>query len=142
VSEDSVAIVRRALRLLGESHEQGELSEGLLALCAPDVRIDASRRVFNPEVYDGVAGVCRAIRDITDAWESFHERHDRIIDAGERVLVIQTITGRGRASGVPVEQRGALIWTVRDGLIRLIEVFLDPDEALAAVGLSGQPRSG
>jgi ketosteroid isomerase-like protein len=34
-----------------------------------------------------------------------------------------------------VEQKGAMIFTLRDGLVTLIEIFVDPSEALKAVGL-------
>ena len=125
----------RALDRLRESYERGEATEGLLDLCAPDVRVDASHRIFNPAVYEGSAGVRRAVRDVLDAWEDFHESNERLIDAGDRVVVIGTIGGRGRVSNARVEQKGALIFTVRDELVQLIEVFNDPSEGLQAVGL-------
>jgi hypothetical protein len=43
----------------------------MLALCAPDFQMAASRRVFNPATYDGHAGLRRAIREIWEAWEDF-----------------------------------------------------------------------
>ena len=49
--------------------------------------------------------------------------------------MIQTIGGRGRASNARVQQKAALIFTVRDELVQLIEVFTDPRDALKAVGL-------
>jgi ketosteroid isomerase-like protein len=136
MAQEDVQIVRRGLDLLRDSYQSGAATDGLLDLCAPDVRVDARRRVFNPEVYEGRAGVRRSIGEICDAWEDFHERNERLIDAGHRVVVIQTIGGRGRASKAHVQQKGALIWTVRDGLVQHIEVFTDPAEALKAAGLS------
>jgi ketosteroid isomerase-like protein len=134
VSEENVEIVRRGLDLLRESYESGTATEGLLALCASDIRVDATRRVFNPGLYEGHAGVQRSMGEICDAWEDFHESTERLIDAGDRVVVLQTISGRGRASKARVQQKGALIFTIRDGLVQLIEVFGDPHEALKAVG--------
>ena len=128
-------IVRRGLELLRESYESGQAAAGLLELCAPDVQVDASRRVFNPDVYEGEAGVRRSIREICDAWEDFQESNERLIDMGDRVVVLQTIGGRGRTSKAHVQRQGALIWTVRDGLVQLIEVFTDQREALEAAGL-------
>jgi ketosteroid isomerase-like protein len=143
VSAENVEIVRRGLDLLRESYEGGAATDGLLALCAPDIRMDATRRVFNPGVYEGDAGVRRSIREICDAWEDFHENTERLIDAGDRVVVLQTIGGRGRASKAHVQQKGALIFTMRDGLAQLIEVFGDPREALKIVGREGElPDSG
>jgi ketosteroid isomerase-like protein len=135
VSVQSVEIVRRGLDLLRASYESGEATDELLALCAPDIRVDAARRVFNPDVYEGRSGVRRAIREICDAWEDFRTSTERLIEAEDRVVVIQIVSARGRASQAQVQQRGALIWTIRDGLAQLIEVFGDPGEALKAVGL-------
>ena len=136
MSRENVDLVRRGLDLLRESYRSGAAADGLLALCAPDIRVDATRRVFNPAVYEGAAGVRRSIQEICDAWEDFHESNERIIDAGDRVVVIQTIAGRGRISKAQVEQKGALIFTVRDECITLIEVFGDPREALKATRLA------
>jgi hypothetical protein len=86
-------------------------------------------------VYEGEAGVRRSIREICDVWEDSHQINERFIDLGERVVVLQTIGGRGRASKAQVQLQGALICTVRDGLIRLIEIFVDQRDALAAAGL-------
>jgi ketosteroid isomerase-like protein len=135
ISNQNVEIVLAALARLRESYESGAATDGLLDVCAPDIRVDARHRVFNPAVYEGSAGVRRAIEDVLDAWEDFHESNEQLIDAGDRVVVIGTIGGRGRASNAHVEQKGALICTVRDGLIQLIEVFTHPREALKAVGL-------
>jgi ketosteroid isomerase-like protein len=135
VSQENVEVVQRGLVFLRESYESGEATDQLLDLCAPEIRVDASRRVFNPGVYEGDAGVRRSIREIYDAWEEFQASNERVIDAGDRVVVLQTISGRGRASKALVQQRGALIVTVQDGLVRLIEIFTGQSEALKAVGL-------
>ena len=134
-SRENVEIVLLAMDRLGESYRNGAATDGLLDLCAPGIRVDASHRVFNPAVYDGRAGVRRAMQDVVDAWDDFRASTERLIDAGDRVVAIQTIRGRGRVSSARVEQKGAVICTVRDGLVQLIEIFTDPREALKAVGL-------
>jgi ketosteroid isomerase-like protein len=135
MSRENVDLVLLAMDRLGESYRNGAATDGLLDLCAPGIRVDASHRVFNPAVYDGGAGVRRAIQDVVDAWDDFRASNERLIDAGDRVVAIQTICGRGRVSSVRVEQKGVVICTVRDGLVQLIEIFTDPHEALKAVGL-------
>jgi ketosteroid isomerase-like protein len=135
VSQENLEIVRKGLDRLSASYAEGAAAQELLDLCAPGIRVDASRRVFNPDTYEGRAGVQRSIRDTCDAWDSFHINNERFIDVGERVVVVQTIAGRGRASKAQVQLRGAMIWTVRDGAVQLIEVFVDPLDALKAVGL-------
>ena len=136
MSQENVEIVRRAAELLSEAYKSGEPSDEMLARCAPDIQVDSSRRVFNPAIYDGHAGLRSAISDICEAWEDFREEDERLIDVGDKVLVLQTIVGRGRASGVEVRAPGALIWTLRDGLVTRVETFADQTEALKAVGLA------
>jgi len=135
MSQENVEIVRRGLGFLRDSFANEHATDQLLALCAPEIRVDASRRVFNPAVHDGHDGVRQAVKGICEAWEVFDEDQERLIDAGHSVVVIQTISGRGRASQALVKQRAALIWTVEDGLVQGIETFNDPAEALKAVGL-------
>jgi ketosteroid isomerase-like protein len=135
VSEENVELVRRATELLREAYKSGEVTDEMLALCAPDVQLDASRRVFNPATYDGHAGLRSAIGEISDAWEDFREEKGQLIDVGDKVLALQTIAGRGRASGAEVRSPGALIWTLRDRQVVHVEIFYDQTEALKAVGL-------
>jgi ketosteroid isomerase-like protein len=135
MSRENVEIVRRATEILSEAYKSGEATDELLALCAPDFQLDASRRVFNPATYDGHAGLRCAIRETWEAWEDFREENERLIGVGDKVLSLQTIAGRGRSSGAEVRAPGALIWTLRDGSITRIETFSDRTEALEAVGL-------
>jgi ketosteroid isomerase-like protein len=52
--------------------------------------------------------------------------------SGDRVFLVATHHGRGRTSGVPVEQRTAYIYTVREGKLSRVEVWRDRDAAFAA----------
>ena len=60
-----------------------------------------------------------------------------IIDDGDWVLVNQTRSLRGRASGVEVEFSYWLLFTFEDGLIRQQRWFDSKAEALEAVGPAG-----
>jgi ketosteroid isomerase-like protein len=135
MSQVNVEVVRRATEILSVAYTSGEATDELLALCTPDFHLDASRRVFNPATYDGHAGLRSAIREVWEAWEDFREENERLIGVGDKVLSLQTIAGRGRASGAEVRAPGALIWTLRDGLVTRVETFPDRTEALKALGL-------
>ena len=59
-------------------------------------------------------------------------------DAGDRVFVLVTHHGRGRHSGVTVEQHAAHVYTLREGKVSRIEVWADEgarEAGLEAVGL-------
>jgi ketosteroid isomerase-like protein len=58
---------------------------------------------------------------------------------GDRVLIVATHHGHGRGSGVPVEERWAYLYTVRDGKVSRVELWGDRDArelAMAAAGPS------
>jgi ketosteroid isomerase-like protein len=76
------------------------------------------------------------IGEVWEAWEGFTEVLERIEGAGETVVVLGSISGRGRASGVEVTTKAALVWTIRDGLVEAVDMFSDQDEALRSVGLA------
>jgi hypothetical protein len=44
-------------------------------------------------------------------------------------------SARGQGSGVDVELRVGIMWTIRDGKTVRIDYFSSPDEALRAAGL-------
>ena len=54
-----------------------------------------------------------------------------------RVLLVARHHGRGRDSGVPVEERWAYAYTVRDGLITGVEIFADRDARATALKALG-----
>ena len=67
----------------------------------------------------------------------FHIEESRSI--GDRVFLVATHSGRGRDSGVPVEERWAYVYTVREGKVTRVELWGDRDAreaALEAAGLS------
>ncbi len=47
--------------------------------------------------------------------------------AGDRVFILATHHGRGRESGVPVEETWAYLYGVRDGRVTLVELWNDRD---------------
>jgi ketosteroid isomerase-like protein len=132
VSEENVDVVRRLMGLVSEANA-GVTPPELFELFAPDVRIDMSRRVLNPDVYEGHEGVRRLVREVRQVWDDFRIDPERLVDAGDRVVVVELRRGRGKGSGVEVEQRSCVIWTLRDGQVIAAETDLDLEEALATV---------
>ena len=133
MSQENVEIVRELMALRERWRESGE-PPTRADLLAPDFEIDMSRRVFNPAVYHGIAGLRRLNDEIRDVWEEFRVVPEQFIDAGDRVVVLETSHARGRGSGVELETRTyATIWTLVDGQVTRVEVGVDPDEALKGV---------
>jgi ketosteroid isomerase-like protein len=134
MSQETVQIVRETMALIRCAGAR-EPEPRLFELLAPDMTLDMSRRTFNPEVYQGHAGLRRFRRERDEVWEEFLVTPERIIDGGEKVVVIEALTGRGRGSGVETKSRSASVWTVQDGQVIHMATYHDPREALTAAGL-------
>ena len=84
----------------------------------------------------GLRETTRNMREFLSTYERMSATAERIIDAGENVVVISAWRGRGKASGVEFAERQGSIWTFSDGKVTRIENYRDPAEALEAAGLS------
>jgi ketosteroid isomerase-like protein len=87
----------------------------------------------------GLAGWYEDLRDWLSAWEDYCVKADeyRELD-GERVLAFHYRSGRGKTSGLDVEQmgeRGANVFHVRDGKVTRLVAYTDCERALADLGL-------
>jgi ketosteroid isomerase-like protein len=131
MSQENVEIVRQVY----EAASQRE-AKTVFALYDPNVELDARRLgVGDLGVYHGHDGLRRLFADLYEAWGEIDYSYDELIDAGEHVVSIVTRHARGRASGVGLEMRFALLWTLRDRKVISVMWFLGRAEALEAAGL-------
>jgi ketosteroid isomerase-like protein len=141
MSQENVEIVRRIYEVFAGDWTAGESLETTLPeLADPDIHIDMTRRVINPASYDGYEGVRRVRDEVREVWAEWTTEAERLIDAGDSVVVIETQRGRGASSGLEVAgDRWASIWELRDGRVTLFSGYHPIEEALEAVGLGEEP---
>jgi ketosteroid isomerase-like protein len=60
---------------------------------------------------------------------------EELIDAGEQVVAVQRLSGRGKASGIETKIRFAVVYTIRNGKIVRGREYWERAQALEAVGL-------
>jgi ketosteroid isomerase-like protein len=98
MSEENVEIVRRLYD--ASAHRD---SEAVLALYDPGVELDMSRApcgdLVGQRFYHGHDGLRAFYREWYGAWETVGSDLEELIDAGERVVSVETTRGRGRESG-------------------------------------------
>jgi ketosteroid isomerase-like protein len=133
MSQENLEIARRAY----ESMTVGNLS-WLAEFVAPEIEVDLTRNVFNPQVIRGYEGIQQFWTTQNEVWEDFRFEVEELIDAGDEVVAVVKLVGKGRGSGVPVDQREIQVVKVRDGRAVHIAAYRDRAEALEAVGLSEQ----
>jgi len=112
---------------------------------APDMRYTLADGP-SPGTWSGVEGMIRGFREVLAAWEDWGVVASDYLELPEgRVIVSFRCTGRGKASGVDLEQlqvNGATLFEVADGKVTSIVQYFDRDDALAELGLTSEaPRS-
>jgi ketosteroid isomerase-like protein len=82
-------------------------------------------------VYRGHDDIERNFADLDGAFEDWHTEDERCLDVGGgKVVVLYRVVGRGKESGVPIDQSVGIVFTLRDGKIVHGEVYRDPQDAL------------
>ena len=70
-----------------------------------------------------------------DAWEDWQLDVESLHDAGDKVVAVVRQRGVAKATGMAVDMTFAQVLTLRDGKQVRMQMYADPSEALAAVGL-------
>ena len=120
--------------------------------------LDAQRRgdwgafpdLYDPEIeWEDVSGLWgdwgtrRGFEDVQAAWMAWFEAFEHvefdieeILAADDDVLTSIRVSGRGRVSGLRVEQSIAVVWTVHDRRVVRVRGYRERNKALEAAGLS------
>jgi ketosteroid isomerase-like protein len=91
-----------------------------------------------PASWRGLAAMAEAYGEWLSAWRDFRAEPEKyLILDGQRVLVLVRNNGRGRTSGLELqEQSVANLFEVREGKVRRLVVYLDRERALADLDLA------
>ena len=99
----------------------------------------------SPGSWTGVAGLAEGWRGFLNAWEEWRPRVDefRELDA-ERVLVLTYHSGRGKTSGLALDQvgaKGAVLFHIHGGKVTRLVSWFDREHAFADLGFSSDAGS-
>jgi ketosteroid isomerase-like protein len=109
--------------------------EGFVALATDDFEWSPSMVAIEGQVFRGSEGIRAYCASLDDVWSEFRILPDSFRDSGDTVLMLGSLRGRGRSSGVTVDESLGMVFDVRDGKIARIRGFLDHAEALRAAAL-------
>ena len=133
MSQENVELVRKLFAVYNERSFVENVD-----LIDPDMVWDMSR-VELPDA-SSYTGPVAFRDDFIKTWgEGFATEHmepQEIIDAGDQVVVMVDHHAQGKASGIAVGQRFAMVWTFRAGRAVRMDLYRTRAEALEAVGLS------
>ncbi len=125
-------VVRHALAQWNSAPELTE--QAFSEFAHPDMVLDLTSNVLNPATYQGFDGFVRFAEQVGEAWAEFRMEPEEVFERGEIVVVLVRAVGKGRGSGVEVDDAVAMVAEVRDGLIALLKVEPDREAALRLVG--------
>ena len=130
---DKVDVARQVIDAYNRRDVDGLFAE----LATPDFEwYPALIRALDGGGVRGREGVERFTVDTEENWEELQIIAEEFRDLGDRVLVLGRMNGRGKSSGVPVDQPFANILDFRGDRIWRSRVYLDRAEGLRAAGLS------
>jgi ketosteroid isomerase-like protein len=72
-----------------------------------------------------------------EAFERVDFAIEDLVDAGDKVVAFIRIVGRGRSSGVAIDQRIPTVWVVRGARVVRVKGYRDDADAPEAAGLPG-----
>jgi uncharacterized protein len=132
MSQENVEVVRAGF----DAFRRGDI-DALLRLCDENIVITQAPEVpgVSPQQY-GHAGLLEAFAIWPEQWDDFRIDIERVIaDPGDYVVVVTRQRGRGKQSGVEVDEEFPFVFAVRGGKITEMRIFLREDQALEAAGL-------
>ena len=125
------------VRGLFDYWEQGDWQASAELFDPEFVAVFSSGAFPDPGTYRGARRTLDAWRSWLEAWEEFSLELEDAIPVGERVVVLNRLRGRGKASGVAVDAEVGCIFDLDGGrIVRM--VFCDRRQALQAAGPSAR----
>jgi ketosteroid isomerase-like protein len=111
--------------------------DGIAELLDPDVAQHGTVGGLDEgTVVRGRSAIAQIYDREADAWDRQRIEPERLIDAGDRVVVFQREYQRGRSSGLELVVETAAVVDLRNGRVVLIQGYMDRPAALRAAGLS------
>jgi ketosteroid isomerase-like protein len=131
MSQENVEIVRRSFAQFAH--------EGLGSVLGdfdPEIEWTTTDAFLEAATYCGHEGIRGYFETLAGEFDNVRLEAEEVIDAGDQVLVCVRMSGRGKASGAPVELTLTSACSLRDGKFVRIRNYPDKAQALEAVGLS------
>jgi ketosteroid isomerase-like protein len=132
VSQENLEAVRRGY----EAFNRGDV-DAVLEGVDPEVEWHVPPVLPDPATYHGREGVRKLMQTMQDAFDDFELAVEEVREAGDKVVVMAAVRGRGKESGAVVESPSfGWVWTIRHGKVVLVEVYPNRAATFEAVGLN------
>jgi ketosteroid isomerase-like protein len=134
MSKENVEIMREMFALVNERGVQAA-TEAFGDLLDPEFELEEASNVPDRESYSGRDAFIANMAKLEESFEELRMEPIEFVDLGDKLVVVLSIAGRGRAGGAPVETTIAQLWSLRDGKAVSLRDYATKAEALEAAGL-------
>jgi ketosteroid isomerase-like protein len=132
MSEENIEIVRQVYECVNQRRW-----DGMAELLDPNVaQYGTVGGLDEGTVVRGLSEIRQMYEREADAWDRQRIEPERLIDAGDRVVVFQREYQRGRGSGLELVVETAAVIDLRNGRVVRIQGYMDRAAAVKAVGLT------
>ena len=132
MSQENVEIVRAQYAAFGQLADSGDVRSWVLNYFDPNCEYLPVEEVDAVRGHEALVGWTERW---LEAWSSYRDTVEEIIDGGEVVVAATSVRGRGRTSGLEIRQRFFHVFELHEGRILRLREYLDRDAALEAAGL-------
>ncbi len=135
MSQENVDTVREMFAIFNDRGvEAATIAFG--HLLSPDFGLEEAAELPDPGAFTGRDAFIANLAKLAEAFEELRMEPLEVVDLGDNVVVVVSISGRGRGGSAPVEATFAQLWSLRDGKAVSLRDYATRGEALEAVGLS------
>jgi ketosteroid isomerase-like protein len=132
MSEQNVATVRA----IWDAIARGDLDQAATLIPEDFVFDNTGSEGPDGQVFRGHEQLRAMVAGVMEVWDDLEILDLEYIDAGNQVIRVGGMRGRGKGSGVPVEAQAAQVWEFKDGVPVSAKLYQSKAEALQAIGLS------
>jgi ketosteroid isomerase-like protein len=114
-----------------EAFGRGDI-DAVLELCDPEVVIQDPERTGT--TFRGPDGLRRFFEEWLESWEEYRSEPLELTQSGNEILVHARQTGKGKLSGIEIDQDLFVVLRVRDGKFVEYRLYTKREGALASMG--------
>jgi ketosteroid isomerase-like protein len=127
MSQRNVDVAKRMIRAFNATDV-----EAFAALTTADFEWSPSMVAIEGQLFRGGEGIRAYFASLEDAWSEFLVLPDTFRHHGDTVVMLGGLRGRGKNSGVTVNESLGMVFDLRGGKVSRIRGFLDHGEAMRA----------
>ena len=122
---------REIVQCAFEAFGRGDI-DGVVELCDPDIVVRDPERTGT--TFRGLDGLRQFFAEWMENWEEYRSEPVDITEAEGEILVRAHQTGKGKLSGIEINQDLFIVFRLRDGKFTEYRLYTERGGALASLG--------